>query len=47
MARMVRLTPLEQKLKPRGFNSVTPGRLRNRIDSWRKWYKTEEWRAIR
>ena len=47
MARMRRPAPREQGLRPRGFNTVMPVRSRNRIDSWRNWSETAEWRGIR
>ena len=47
MPRMKQLAPRGQQLKPRGSHASTPARSRDRIDTWRKWYKTAEWRAIR
>lgn len=47
MARMKQLAPRGRKLQPRGTNALAPARSRDRIDTWRKWYKTAEWRALR
>ncbi|KJZ31643.1 hypothetical protein TW83_07725 [Paracoccus sp. S4493] len=47
MARMRQLAPRGQQLKPRGSGGGVPVRSRDRIDTWRKWYKTAEWQAIR
>ena len=47
MARMKQLAPRGRQLKARGSNTAVPVRSRDRIDTWRKWYKTAEWRALR
>ena len=47
MTRMKQLGPRGRQLKPRGSNTPLPARSRDRIDTWRKWYKTAEWRSIR
>lgn len=47
MPRMRQLLQRGQQLKPRGSNAGALIRSRDRIDTWRKWYKTAEWRAIR
>ena len=47
MARMKQLAQRGRQLKPRGSNGPAPVRSRDRIDTWRKWYKTAEWRRLR
>lgn len=47
MARMKQLAPRGQQLKPRGQSAVMPVRSRERIDTWRAWYKTSEWQRLR
>ena len=49
MPRMKQLAPRGRQLTMRGGRSANdqPMRSRDRIDTWRKWYKTAEWRAIR
>lgn len=47
MARMKQLAPRGQQLQPRGSNAAVPVRSRDRVDTWRKWYKTADWRALR
>ena len=47
MVRMTQLAQRGQQLKPRGNGGAAPVRSRDRIDTWRKWYKTAEWQAIR
>lgn len=47
MPRMKQLAQRGQQLKPRGSCGGVPVRSRDRIDTWRKWYKTAEWQAIR
>ncbi|WP_167622076.1 HNH endonuclease [Paracoccus sp. AK26] len=44
---MKQLAPRGRQLKPRGQSGLGPGRARDRVDTWRAWYKTAEWRAIR
>ena len=50
MARMKQLAPRGRTLKLRGAGapaSATPGRARDRIDTWRKWYNSSRWRSLR
>lgn len=49
MARMKQLAPRGRQLKPRGSGTgaAISVRSRDRVDTWRKWYKTAEWRALR
>lgn len=47
MARMKQLAPRGRQMKPRGSGGAVPVRSRDRIDTWRRWYKTPEWRALR
>lgn len=47
MARMKQLAMRGRSLKARGSNTAVPVRTRDRIDVWRAWYKTAEWRALR
>lgn len=47
MARMKQLSPRGRQLKPRGQAGPAPMRIRDRVDTWRAWYKTAEWRALR
>lgn len=47
MARMKQLAQRGRQLKPRGSNTPAPVRSRDRIDTWRKWYKTAEWKSLR
>lgn len=47
MARMKQLAPRGRQLKPRGLDTPMPVRARDRIDTWRRWYKTPEWKALR
>jgi len=47
MARMKQLAPRGRQLKPRGADTPVPVRARDRVDTWRRWYKTPEWKALR
>ncbi len=47
MARLKQLAPRGRALKPRGSSGTAPVRTRDRVDTWRRWYKTTEWRALR
>lgn len=47
MARLKQLAPRGQALKPRGSSGNVPLRARDRVDTWRRWYKTSEWRRLR
>ncbi len=47
MPHMKQLAPRGRQLKPRGQSGPAPVRTRDRVDTWRAWYKTAEWRAIR
>lgn len=44
---MKQLAPRGRQLKPRGQSGPVPVRTRDRVDTWRAWYKTVEWRALR
>lgn len=46
LPRMKQLAPRGRQLKPRGQSGPVPVRSRDRVDTWRAWYKTAEWRAI-
>lgn len=48
MARLKQLAPRGRKLALRGAGAgeVAP-RLRDRVDVWRRWYKTAEWQRLR
>jgi len=47
MARLKQLAPRVGVLHRRAPRSQDHLRSRDRIDVWRKWYKTAEWRALR
>lgn len=47
MARMKQLAPRGRQLQPRGQNGPVPVRTRDRVDRWRAWYKTAEWKNLR
>lgn len=47
MARLRQLAPRGRQMKPRGQSGPSPVRSRDRVDAWRAWYKTAEWRALR
>lgn len=47
MARLKQLAPRGRTLKPRGSSGVAPVRTRDRVDTWRRWYKTKEWQELR
>jgi 5-methylcytosine-specific restriction protein A len=47
LPRMKQLAPRGRQLKPRGQSGPVPVQSRDRVDTWRAWYKTAEWRAIR
>lgn len=47
MARLKQLAPRGRQLKPRGQSGPAPVRIRDRVDTWRAWYKTSEWQALR
>ena len=44
---MARLKQLAPRLRSAPARGKPAGRTRDAIDTWRKWYKTAEWRAIR
>ena len=44
---MRQLAPRGRQLKPRGQSGIKPVRSRDRIDVWRAWYKTADWRRLR
>lgn len=47
MGRLKQLEPRCGGLKARGSSGDTPVRSRDRIDTWRKWYNTRQWRDLR
>lgn len=47
MARLKQLAPRGHKLAMRGASREAKPRSRDRIDVWRRWYKTAEWRELR
>lgn len=47
MARLKQLAMRGQHLKPRGQSGPSPARIRDRVDTWRAWYKTAEWQRLR
>lgn len=47
MPRMKQLAPRGRSLKPRGQTGAQPARIRDRVDTWRAWYKTAEWQRLR
>lgn len=48
MARLRQLAPRGHQLVLRGGSrEATPQRTRDRVDRWRRWYKTAEWRQMR
>lgn len=44
---MRQLAPRGHQLALRGSPREGKQRLRDRVDNWRRWYKTTEWRALR
>lgn len=47
MARLKQLAPRGRSLGARGRPAAPVVRTRDRVDTWRAWYKTAEWRALR
>lgn len=47
MARLRQLAPRGHHLVLRGRAREASTRTRDRVDVWRRWYKTAEWRALR
>lgn len=44
MGRLKQLKPRSAPFQPRGTN--TDARVRDQVDTWRRWYKTGRWRAL-
>lgn len=47
MARLKQLAQRGHQLAMRGVSREAKPRTRDRVDVWRRWYKTAEWRALR
>ncbi len=47
MARLKQLAPRVGSLPMRGRSREARPALRDRIDTWRRWYKTADWRRLR
>lgn len=47
MARLRQLAPRGHQLVMRGGSREAKPRSRDRVDVWRRWYKTAEWRRLR